>query len=112
MGGMYVSLYGKESLYKALEHWGEIAEKEGVSKAAVAYRWVVWHAGLDGERGDKVVIGARDVGQLEETLRAVEDGPLSERAVGRIEEIWEMVRGEAPTDEEMQGILGKATEKK
>ena len=109
---MYGSFYGKESLYQALDQWGEIAEREGVSKAAVAYRWVVWHAGLDGDRGDKVVIGARDIGQLEETLRAVEDGPLSEGAVGEIEGIWEKVKGEAVTDEEVRGYLGKVAGKK
>ena len=93
---MYQVLYGKESMYEALDEWGEIAEEAGISKAALAYRWVVHHSALGEEDG--VVIGARLMKQLEETLEAIEEGPLEGRIVERVDGIWERVKGDAPRD--------------
>lgn len=98
LGDMYTRLYGKECMYNDLDEWGEIAKAAGISKAGLAYRWVVYHGGLRRERGDGVVIGARTVGQLEETLGAVEAGPLEGWVAERASGVWEMVREEAPRD--------------
>ena len=43
-------------------------------------------------------IGATRGAQLEETLRAIEDGPLDGRIAKRINEVWELVQAEAPVD--------------
>ena len=43
-------------------------------------------------------IGATRGTQLEETLRAIEDGPLDEVVAKRIDEIWELVQAEAGVD--------------
>jgi len=93
---MYNELYGKPSLYEGLDDWGEIARDAGVGKAALAYRWVVYHSAL-GE-GDGVVVGARHVGQLEETLEAVGEGPLEDGIAERASGVWEKVKGDAPRD--------------
>lgn len=42
--GLYDKLYNHETNFKALEEWGKIAEDEGVTRAALAYRWVVYHS--------------------------------------------------------------------
>jgi len=46
VGALYTSMYGKESLFQALGQWGKIAEAAGVSKAALAYRWIAYHSAL------------------------------------------------------------------
>ncbi len=43
-------------------------------------------------------IGATRGSQLEETLRAIEDGPLDENIAKRVDKIWELVKDEAPVD--------------
>lgn len=43
-------------------------------------------------------IGATRGSQLEETLKAIEDGPLDENIAKRVDKIWELVKAEAPVD--------------
>lgn len=97
-GEMYPSLYGKESLYKALDEWGVIAKDAGISKAALAYRWIAYHSALEGAKGDAVIVGASRVEQLEETLSAVEAGPLDANVAERASALWKTVEHEAPLD--------------
>lgn len=98
LGDMYATLYGKESLLQALDEWDVIAADAGISKVALAYRWVVWHSALDGAKGDGVVIGARGAQQLQETLGVIEQGPLREGIAERASAIWEKVKDEVPRD--------------
>ena len=84
-------------MYAALDEWGQIARDAGVSGSALAYRWVVWHGALMGENGDGVIIGAK-THQLEETLAAIEEGPLEERVAERASGVWDKVKADAPRD--------------
>ena len=43
-------------------------------------------------------IGATRGLQLEETLRAIEDGPLDESIANRVDNLWDLVKEEAPVD--------------
>lgn len=43
-------------------------------------------------------IGATRASQLEETLRAIEDGPLDESIAKKVDKVWELVKDEAPVD--------------
>jgi len=95
---MYINMYGKESLYQALDEWGRIAEDAGISKAALAYRWITYHSALKGANGDAVIIGASKTSQLEETLNAIEQGPLDEKTAKRAGDIWKTVEADAPVD--------------
>ncbi|KAF1984261.1 aldehyde reductase [Aulographum hederae CBS 113979] len=99
LGKMYRGMYLRPSYLAALSEWADIAAEEGVSRAELAYRWVVWSSPvLRAECGDGVVVGASRVEQLEETLEGIGRGALSGRAVERIEGVWTMVEGEAPLD--------------
>ncbi|KAL8818326.1 MAG: hypothetical protein Q9223_003013 [Gallowayella weberi] len=77
-GEMYQSLYGNDLMYKALDDWNDIAR--------------------DTVNGDGVVIGARNDGQLQQTLKAIGDGPLDEDVAERASGIWEKVKSVAPRD--------------
>ena len=105
MYGLYHKMYVKDAFLKALGEWGRIAHEEGVSKTELAYRWIVFNSALRPEHGDAIVIGASTSTQLEQTLIACQKGPLSEQAVGRIEAVWEMVKGEAYVDN-YQAVFG------
>lgn len=91
-------MYGKESLYQALDEWGEIAKDAGISKAALAYRRITYHSALKKKNGDGVIIGASKISQLEETLIAIEAGPLDTGIAKRASDIWEKVKDDAPRD--------------
>ena len=95
-GKLYLGMYGKPSILAGLEQWEEIAKEAGVTKAALAYRWVACHSALRSE--DALVFGASSLGQMEETLGACEEGPLPVGIVKRVDEIWELVKDEAPID--------------
>lgn len=97
-GGMYNRLYAKPTLLEALEEWGQIANDEGISRAELAYRWVKYNSPLKPEYGDAIIVGASSLEQLEETLKGLKKGPLSEQATKRIDEIWKKVEAEAPLD--------------
>lgn len=97
VGGLYKKLYDKPSLREALAKWNEVADKEGVSKAELAYRWVVYHSALKGD-DDGILFGASSVKQVEQTVKSLQGGPLSEEATKAIEEIWQSVKDDAPID--------------
>ncbi|KAJ4355544.1 uncharacterized protein N0V89_003561 [Didymosphaeria variabile] len=98
MYGLYHKMYVKDVLLDGLEDWERIATDEGISKAELAYRWVVYSSSLSAEEGDGIVIGASRLAQLEETLLFCDKGPLSQKAVEGINELWQKVKHEAPVD--------------
>jgi aflatoxin B1 aldehyde reductase len=97
-GDLYRTLYCKESLLAALEEWSEIANEAGITKAALAYRWATHHSALRGENGDAIVMGASSAAQLEETLSAIEEGPLKEETAKKVDAVWAKIQHEAPRD--------------
>ena len=98
IGGMYRSMYMKPTFLEALTQWEAIAKEEGCSRAELAYRWVAHNSALKAVSGDAVIVGASSCEQLEQTLSGIEKGPLSERAVKAIDEIWGKIKHEAPLD--------------
>ena len=103
LGNLYGKLYDNETMRKALVKWNEIAEKEGVTKAELAYRWVAYHSVLQGDE-DGVIFGASKVSQAEQTAKSLKAGKLSDEAVKGIEQIWESVKEVAPVDNYHSGV--------
>lgn len=107
LGGMYSAMYDKPTLRAGLQTWNAIAEKEGVSKAELAYRWVAHHSRLS-EEGDAVIFGASKISQIEQTAGGIQKGKLSPEAVEGIDKLWESVREEAPVDNYVSSRGAKA----
>jgi len=97
-GQMYHKMYNRPALVAALPEWEAISKQSGVSKAALAYRWVMYHSALKPELGDGIIVGASRPSQLKETLEALDAGPLDPAVVDRIQKVWEAVKHEAPLD--------------
>lgn len=95
---VYNGMYNKSSFMTVLDKWEEIADDEKVTRAELAYRWIVYHSKLESDKGDGVIIGARNVEQLKETVEAVKAGPLKKSSVQKIEEIWDLVKDESKLD--------------
>ena len=98
LGGLYANLYAKPSYLEALGQWEAIAKEEGVTKAELAYRWVTFNSPLKREQGDAIIIGASSFEQLKQTLASVNKGPLSEKAVKGIDDLWKTIEKDAPLD--------------
>ncbi|KAK8096196.1 hypothetical protein PG999_014218 [Apiospora kogelbergensis] len=97
-GALYKGMYNKPSYISALTVWGKISESEGISRAELAYRWIVYHSKLQAELGDAVIVGARKQQQLRDAMAAIKKGPLSDGAVEGIEAIWATVKDDAALD--------------
>ncbi|KAF1848091.1 Aldo/keto reductase [Cucurbitaria berberidis CBS 394.84] len=97
IGGLYSKLYDKPALREALIKWNQVAEKEGISKAELAYRWVAYHSILKGD-DDGVIFGASSIKQIEQTAQGLKKGKLSAEAAESIQQIWESVKADAPID--------------
>jgi aflatoxin B1 aldehyde reductase len=90
-----------------------IAKDAGISKAALAYRWVTYHSILKHEYGDGIIFESSNVKQLVETLNAFDAGPLEKTTAERVEFIWKKVEHEAPLNNfqsyvTIQGMLMNA----
>ncbi|KGO41267.1 Aldo/keto reductase subgroup [Penicillium expansum] len=98
LGGIYNALFNKPDMLKGLEQWEKISKESGISKAELAYRWVAHNSTLKEELGDGLIIGSRNVEQLNQTLAALSKGPLSAEIAEKIEEVWKIVEADAPLD--------------
>lgn len=96
MGKMYGEMYLKDQLLSAANRVHEVASKQGISGHAAALRWLLWHAKLDGQSGDAIILGASSLEQLKQNLDICEQGPLSKDLVKVIEEVWPSAREFAP----------------
>jgi len=81
-----------------LLEWNDIAEREGISKAELAYRWVGYNSYLKEELGDAVIFGGGTTKHIKETAGFLRKGPVSEEAVKAIDALWEKIKDEAVVD--------------
>lgn len=58
IGKVYNYIYSRPSLLEALSEWEAIAKEAGVSKAVLAYRWVMYNSMLSAECGDGIIVRA------------------------------------------------------
>jgi aflatoxin B1 aldehyde reductase len=98
LGQLYGGLYKKSSLLDALDTWVKIVDDSGLGKAEVAYRWVAHHSALSGDKGDGIIFGAHKLAQVEQTIGYLRAGPLPTDIANRINELWEVIKHEAPKD--------------
>lgn len=56
VGQMYNARYARPSLLEVLSEWEAIANEARVSKAALAYRWVMYNSKLNAEYGDGIIV--------------------------------------------------------
>ncbi|KAJ1555733.1 hypothetical protein HK405_013894 [Cladochytrium tenue] len=94
----YRAMFVKPRLLAALDTWGDISARSGVPRAELANRWVCFHSALCSDLGDAIIIGARTIDQLRESLEGLERGPLSPDVVARIDAIWDSVKDEVALD--------------
>ncbi|CBY07786.1 unnamed protein product [Oikopleura dioica] len=89
---VYRDRYWKVEHFNAMEKIKELLLKhhggENATVAETAYRWLLHHSALSGEKGDRIVIGASRVEQLEVNMGYMNKGPLHEELVQFMDEWW------------------------
>ncbi|KAJ5385022.1 Aldo/keto reductase subgroup [Penicillium concentricum] len=98
LGGIYNALFNKPHMLEGLGQWDKISKEAGISKAELAYRWVMHNSALKADLGDAVIIGSRNVEQLNQTLAALSKGPLSAEIAAQIDQVWDTVEADSPLD--------------
>ncbi|KAJ5060213.1 NADP-dependent oxidoreductase domain-containing protein [Bipolaris maydis] len=75
MSELFSKLYDHKHLRESLSTWNEIAKKEGVSNAELAYRWVAYHSALHGDE-DSIFFGVSKLSQIEQTIQGIKKGEV------------------------------------
>lgn len=92
-GRMYRQRYWNEPFFTALDILRPVTKREGLRESETALRWMMHHSQLKREFGDKVIIGASSVKQLEMNLTDFELGSLPEDVTTALDQGWEICRG-------------------
>jgi aryl-alcohol dehydrogenase-like predicted oxidoreductase len=88
---LYKERYWHEQTFKAVEQLKKIAAAAGRSLPGLAFNWILHHTAVEG-----MIMGASRMEQLEENLKACEQGPLSPETVKACDEVWQELRGPVP----------------
>lgn len=88
---MYLNRYWHQIYFDCVDELLSVAQSAGRSPVSLALNWLLHHT-----RTDCVILGASRLEQLEENLKAMEEGPLSPDTVSACDRIWAGLRGVAP----------------
>lgn len=88
---MYLNRYWYDTYFDAVEELAAVAAKAGRSPVSLALNWLFHHTTID-----CVILGASRLEQLQENLKALEDGPLPADVVKACDGVWAKVRGVTP----------------
>jgi aryl-alcohol dehydrogenase-like predicted oxidoreductase len=89
--GLYKDRYWNPQSFHAVEQLKKVAADAGRCLPSLAFNWLLHHTASDG-----FVLGASRMEQLEENLKACEEGPLSPETVKACDAVWEEFRGPVP----------------
>ena len=73
--------YMSNAMDHALSALADVCEANSLDVKDAALRWLVHHSSLDGEQGDKVILGSSSVDQLRENAEAAAAGQLPDAVV-------------------------------
>jgi aryl-alcohol dehydrogenase-like predicted oxidoreductase len=88
---MYLGRYWHDTYFDALEELASIARNAGRSPVSLALNWLLHHTATD-----CVILGASRIEQLEENLKAFDEGPLPAETVAACNGVWARLRGVTP----------------
>ena len=89
---MYLSRYWYDAYFDGIDELLAIARSAGRSPVSFALNWLLHHT-----TADCVILGgASRLEQLDEYLKAIEEGPLPADAVAACDGVWARLRGVTP----------------
>jgi len=91
----YRKVYFKQKLFDALEVIREACEKEKITMADAAMRWIVHHSVLNGNYDDGVLFGASSLEHVEANLKSYAAGELPKSITDAFDSAWQIAAPEA-----------------
>ncbi|CAL1697781.1 unnamed protein product [Somion occarium] len=91
-GKNYRQRYWNEHYFKALALIQAVADKNSLTPAEIALRWISHHSLLKREFGDAIIIGASSLEHIEQNLVDLEKGPLPEEVLKVLDDAWDSVK--------------------
>ena len=88
---LYLDRYWHPAYFDAVEELRGIAAQSGRSLVSLALNWLLHHSTID-----CIILGASRLEQLDENLKAMEEGPLPADAVTACDQVWHRLRGVTP----------------
>ncbi|MGH9720601.1 MAG: aldo/keto reductase [Bryobacteraceae bacterium] len=88
---MYLNRYWHDPAFHAVESLREVAARAGRSLVSLSLNWLLHHTSID-----CIILGASRIEQLDENLKALEDGPLTAGTLEACDRIWTELRGITP----------------
>jgi aryl-alcohol dehydrogenase-like predicted oxidoreductase len=88
---MYLDRYWHPAYFDAVEELHALAECAGRSLVSLSLNWLLHHTAAD-----CVILGASRLEQLDENLKALDDGPLTPDVVEACDAVWHKLRGVTP----------------
>ncbi|KAI1363282.1 Aldo/keto reductase [Xylaria arbuscula] len=96
IGNLHLQHLWNEGYYDAMDVIKPVAQKQGLTVAEMALRWLVHHSALKNELSDAIILGAGSLKNLENNLTDLEKGPLPEEAVKALDDAWFICKPRAP----------------
>ena len=87
----YLDRYWNQVNLETVTKLSTIATAAGRSLVSLALNWLLHHTPID-----CVVLGASRLDQLEENLRALDDGPLGQTTITSCDNVWRGLYGPSP----------------
>jgi len=88
---MYLDRYWHPAYFDAVDELQSVARNAGRSMTSLAINWLLTQKTVDG-----VILGASSLPQLEENLKAAEEGTLSTETMEACDAAWQKLRGVTP----------------
>jgi aryl-alcohol dehydrogenase-like predicted oxidoreductase len=87
----YRDRYWHDANFQAVSRLTEVAGSVGTTLIGLSLRWLLHHTAID-----SIILGASRLAQLQENLKAIEQGPLPAEAVSTCDDVWKNLRGVTP----------------
>lgn len=88
---LYLDRYWHPAYFDAVDELRKAAERAGRSLVSLSLNWLLHHTDAD-----CMILGASRIEQLDENLKAIEDGPLAPETVAACDAVWVKLRGVTP----------------
>ena len=92
----YQNRYWKKSFFEAISLLKVSTGKYGIPLIEAVYRWMVHHSMLNGDRGDRIIVGASKLDHLKSNLSYFTKGPLPDEVVEAFDRAWLLCRADSP----------------
>jgi aryl-alcohol dehydrogenase-like predicted oxidoreductase len=88
---LYLNRYWYPAIFDAVDELKQIAAAAGRSMVSLSMNWLLHHT-----EASAMILGSSRIEQVEENLKAAEEGPLDSATVAALDSVWMKLKGVTP----------------